>query len=521
MKKIYFFLLLLAITATANAQMWQYQWAKKYTSVSNPAPREMIRHNDHLIITGETGTPGLFVMMVDTMGNTMWSQTFDMSSSQGLIAVKSVVADNNAIYVAGYFVQAALQVGTTTLTTSPYWDGFIIKLDMSGNPVWAQQYGGAGDDYMLDLVMHNGMINVLGSFEGTATFGSNTVTAASAHNMIIGTLDVTDGDLSTYMVKDADMRGSGRLRFTSTGEYVILGDFQQQVNVDTVSEYYGGPYPTPFLMKLNAAGTGLWAKELSGFGDASGEELELDATDAIYADIYGGWTSGVQSDFNRYADNNSTPVWSYTIPATGDYGTGSYIGDIETSGNRLFIAAKSNNSNSYGDPNDDTTMLRIAEFTSSGSIAWEDSSVWQALGNNLDAAAIALGIGNNMFVAGSFSETVSFDTTMLSSPGTKAIFVAKLGEPTITGIAGTGTRNIFNIYPNPSNGSFMLEGNAAGEVQLLIRNIQGQLVYANHLSLSPGVINTIHTGDLSNGIYMIELVNGSNTSRQKLVIANK
>jgi PKD repeat protein len=64
-----------------------------------------------------------------------------------------------------------------------------------------------------------------------------------------------------------------------------------------------------------------------------------------------------------------------------------------------------------------------------------------------------------------------------------------------------------NVYPNPSNGRFILSMNTNGEEILLnVYNSTGQLVYTDMIAASQGEISyVINLSDLSAGVYILEL----------------
>ena len=514
MKKLYLLALLLVIIPQVNAQNWQWQWVNKYTNLTDPFPQRMIRHNDHLVISG-TSASGMFVMVTDTSGAVLWTEMF--ASSGGAAGTSAITTDNTNIYVSGAF-EGTLTAGSTTLTSAGVTDGFIIALDMNGNVLWAQSYGGALEDRITDIIAHNNQLYMLASFENTATFAPQTVTATTpGKNLLLAAFSAANGNLTWHTVKDINFHGDGHVRVSSTGNFIISGNYQGQLNADTISLYYGGPYSAQFLMMLDPAGTALWARDVTNHSPGDGEEMEIDAADSIYLDIKACWTPGCKSYLEKYSHNTSTPAWSETFD-TGGYYDNSGIGDIEISGTNIFVTGYAHNAGDYGDPGDDTTQLIVANYNSTGTLVWIDSSV---VNDYVEARGIVKGTGNELYVVGTFSDTVTFGNTTLTSPGATAMFIAKIAEPVITGITNTARHDQFDIYPNPSNGTFRINGKMAegGQTQLFIRNIHGQIVYKEQVNLSAGAFDVhVSTGDLANGMYVMELVGQGTIYRQKLVI---
>jgi hypothetical protein len=89
------------------------------------------------------------------------------------------------------------------------------------------------------------------------------------------------------------------------------------------------------------------------------------------------------------------------------------------------------------------------------------------------------------------------------------------------GIVNLGENTInFNMYPNPTNGLLNMEVNLAnnnGPVVCNVYSMVGKLVHSQNLSGTASGY-AISLSDLSNGVYMVELVSGGERGIQRLVI---
>ena len=72
------------------------------------------------------------------------------------------------------------------------------------------------------------------------------------------------------------------------------------------------------------------------------------------------------------------------------------------------------------------------------------------------------------------------------------------------------------VYPNPNNGMFTLNLPTTEEAQILISNVSGQVVYRNNVSGTQKV--SIDMSGKAQGIYMIQVVSGTNTYHAKVNI---
>ncbi|GEM_PF-7057975 len=115
------------------------------------------------------GSTDAYVNKLDSAGNFIWARRLGGSGTDEGYGIAADSAGN--IYTTGYFQgTAAFGTGTFNLTSAGSNDAFISELDSSGNPVWAGQLGGSGDDRGRGVgVSRSGNVYTTGFFAGTAT----------------------------------------------------------------------------------------------------------------------------------------------------------------------------------------------------------------------------------------------------------------------------------------------------------------------------------------------------------------
>ena len=94
-------------------------------------------------------------------------------------------------------------------------------------------------------------------------------------------------------------------------------------------------------------------------------------------------------------------------------------------------------------------------------------------------------------------------------------------ESVTNGVNNTNTGNKLMVFPNPSNGSFTLQGkwNTKGNVHATVTNAVGQVVYTENLSVNNGMLNnTIKLQNVSAGIYTLRLQSEDEYATVKLTI---
>ncbi|MGL5890110.1 MAG: T9SS type A sorting domain-containing protein, partial [Bacteroidia bacterium] len=89
----------------------------------------------------------------------------------------------------------------------------------------------------------------------------------------------------------------------------------------------------------------------------------------------------------------------------------------------------------------------------------------------------------------------------------------------ITGIT-EASESAIGISPNPAAGQFTVNFTASGVSQLRVFDVIGQEVYREQLNTAAGNVNTqLDLGNLTPGIYMLQISSGSTVSTAKLVIS--
>jgi len=92
-----------------------------------------------------------FLMKLDTTGNFIWAKNFSGTDHQ---AIYRIIASGGYLYTASYFVGSVdLDPGPDSLKVAAQgsFDMAVGKYDTSGRLVWAKAFGGKGSDQIIDL----------------------------------------------------------------------------------------------------------------------------------------------------------------------------------------------------------------------------------------------------------------------------------------------------------------------------------------------------------------------------------
>jgi Secretion system C-terminal sorting domain/Beta-propeller repeat len=436
-----------------------------------------------LILNSANAFPDIFITKHDPSGNLLWAKKIGGTLRDYGYKIKTDLAGD--VFISGNFTTLVdFDPGPATFTLSAtYPDGFILKLNTTGNFIWAKQIGGPQDDSVSDFDFDSsGNIYAVGSFSSS--------------------IDLDPGP-ATYSVN-------------ATGD------------VDG------------YIVKLDASGNFIWAGKTSGFtADAIGE-IAIDASDNIY--ITGSFTGVADLDpgpaFQNFNSNGSYDFFISRLDATGNsvwikqFGTSTsdacFSATLDQSGN-IFTTGFFEGTVDF-DPS-----AAIYTLTAVGNrdvfILGLDAAGNFVLASNFGGSQADWGYGintdiyNNIYVAGYFNATADFDpgpaTSNLTSNGNSDIFVCKFGSSAPVSIKeGAGKINI-NLYPNPFNDQLTIQSdqtvfselNASTKIE--IYNSLGQLVLKEQIT-SQNV--KMDLKNLCSGIFVLKITNHNKNIYTKKII---
>ncbi|MBN8692675.1 MAG: SBBP repeat-containing protein [Bacteroidetes bacterium] len=337
------------------------------------------------------GTTGdAYINKLDGAGNFIWSKQLGGTSNDKALDCAVDAAGN--IYATGTFSGTAdfdPGPGTYTMTSFGSYDVFVVKLDASGNFVWANQMGGTGYDKANSIII-DGSGNVLttGAFLNTADFDPGpsvyTLTASINSSTFVSKLDPSGIFLlATSIGASPGTTEAYTIRNDATGNVFLSGIITQTVDLDPGPGTYtlasAGQFDA-FIMKLDPGLNFLWARK---FGSTNWDVpfgMDVDAAGCVYTCGY----------VELIVDMDPGPgVYTPTQFGAQDY----YVNKLDGNGN--FIWAKR-----MGSPGSEC-----------------GNAVW------LDANA-------NLYLTGQFTSTIDFDpgpgVNNMISAGFADIFIHKL-----------------------------------------------------------------------------------------------
>ncbi len=411
-------------------------------------------------LTADSDTD-IFISKLDSSGNFVWAKQLKGTFEISRYGIDVDTSGN--VYATGNFMGTAdfdPGVGTNNLTSHGEEDIFILKLDSTGNLVWAKRLGGPYWDRGVAIsVDASGNVLTSGNFRGTVDFdpgiGVYNLTASDTDSFI-SKLDAYGNFLWAKQLGDyADFNC-----VDASGNVYTNGDFSGTDDFDPGTDTYylnAGSRDDLFISKLDASGNFVWAKQMvvNAWGHVS---MFVDASGNVY-------TTG---EFSGAADFD---------PETGTY----YF-------------------NATGFPD-----IFISKLDASGNFVWAKRV--EGTGNDRDrdviSNAIFVDTWNNVYTTGGFYRTVDFDPDIgifnLTSTGYDNVFIHKMSQNTSVIINENNRANNFIFYPNPTTGIANITLSEVSDVEISVYNNIGQKVKT--------VVNQsqIDLSDQREGIYFITI----------------
>jgi hypothetical protein len=372
---------------------------------------------------------------------------------------ESITIDSqNNVYTLGYFTQTVdfnPGSGTFEVTAQGEADIFLTKFDASGNFVWAKTIGSSDSEYPDTLVLDaSGNLLITGYFETDLDFdpGAGTQILTSAGNLDAFILKL-DADGNYLWAKSFGSNGRDRgqgIAVDNSGNVVTIGYFNNTVDFDPgagTAELTSFGDEDIFIVKLDANGNYLWAKQLGGTREDFPNAVAVDAAGNVYST--GSYT-------NSAPDFDPGPG-TFLLESAGTLDK-MFVSKLDASGN--FVWAKQASGSHYNvgtdiaiGPNSEVLVTgyfyatqdfdpgaATFELTSEGladayilKLETNGNFVWaKRMGGPLYEEGVSIKTDSNggIYTTGRFEETVDFDpnggTANLSSEGFIDVFVQHL-----------------------------------------------------------------------------------------------
>ena len=341
--------------------------------------------------------------------------------------------------------------GTFNITGGGAQDAFVVKLNSSGNLVWAKRFGGAFDDKATEAAFDtSGNVYITGFFADVADLDPGTgtlfVTSAGATDIFVVKLD-SNGNLVWARTAGSTNTDEGAgLAVDTAGNVHVTGAFTGTVDFDpgtgTSNLTSGGAASTDaFLWKLDTNGNLVWARRAGGTGIDKGNAVTVDGSGNVLStghfqgtadfDPLNLTSAGTFDVFVLKLDVNGNLTWAR---AFGGVAIDNGLDLVLDGAGNVYLAGGFANTVDF-DPGAGTFILSAAGFDDGFAMKLDANGtfIWARAfrGTNSETAlGVAVDGAGNAYLTGSFTGTADFDpgtgTLNLTASGLQDVFAVKL-----------------------------------------------------------------------------------------------
>jgi hypothetical protein len=374
---------------------------------------------------------------------------------------------SNNLYVTGHFqgtVDFDPGIGVFNLSSLGYQDIFVLKLDSTGNFIWAKQFGASNG-------FHDGLsieVDSLGNVYTTGYIGGTADFDPGVSTFFLSSVNDFHDNFIYYDVFISKLNSSGNFVWAKR-----FGGFSHDYGRSVSVDKYGNVYTTGefsdinvdfdtgvgtytmsaqsidiFISKLDSAGNFIWAKQMVCKGVDGGTAITADNNGNVYSTGLfqdtcdfdpgvGVFNLIAQSDYDVFIsklDSSGNFIWAKKVGGGGQWTSNSGKAIAVDGSNNVHVTWYFRGSGDF-DPGPGTYSLVtgsdmdifILKLNSSGSFIWA-----KRMGGKFNeiAESIALDASKNVYTTGFFQDTCDFDpnisTYTLSTAGAWDIFVSKL-----------------------------------------------------------------------------------------------
>lgn len=249
--------------------------------------------NNTSLTSTSAGISDVLLYKTDYQGQILWKVK---AGGMGSDRATAVVSDGSGnIYITGHYYGSATFGGITLNSVNSTQDVFIAKLNSSGTFLWAKSIGGnlSEEAYGIDVDLQGNVI-VTGEFQGTAFFGSQTLTSMlnSSGNSSFDVFIVKFDNLGNFQwVRQGAAKFDDRgldVGTDANGNVFVCGQFSDTIAFNVV--HNNQIMNAIFLIKYSPSGQEQWFVR-AGASSSIAYGLTVDNNNDIY--ITGDYTGNL------------------------------------------------------------------------------------------------------------------------------------------------------------------------------------------------------------------------------------
>ena len=420
------------------------------------------------------GAIDIWIVKIDGSGNIMWQNTIGGAGDDFLISLKQTSDDG---FIVGASSDSNIS-GDKTENSRGGLDYWILKLNSSGNILWQKTYGGAQPEFDVYVVETFDGGYFVGGYSDSDISGDKTDPTNGQRDYWALKLD-SNGNILWQNSIGGSLVDRPQAAFqTADGGFIIGGSSTSPISGDKTEPNQGGfDY---WIVKLDGSGNLQWQNTIGG-NDSDTFRNMIQTTDGGY--LLGGYSKSNISGEKTENSQGDYDYWILKLDTNGNLvwqntigGSGiDYLRNLIQLADTAYMLAGYSNSNISGDK---------TENSNGGYDYWlvklnvSGGIISQnSIGGSADESGpyILPTAGGNFAMFCSSDSNISGDKSE-NSGGLDDYWVFKT-TAAILGVAQNTFGQAISAYPNPNNGKFIINlGETFAETNITIYNMLGQAV---------------------------------------------
>jgi len=405
--------------------------------------------------TLNSASDGAYIQKLDASGNFQWAKAITASNYVNY-GTKIVVDLNDNVYLLGSYngvLDCDPGVGTYTISSATSGAGFLIKLNSSGNFLWAKSVV-AAQNTSVTLDQNNSLF-ISDTYIGTIDFdpGSSVFNLTATNGgLFILKLDQAGNFLWAKSIENSQGFGYPKIDTDNNGNIYVAGDFRGTVDFDpsagtsALTSVLSGTTSTAdiFMLKLNSIGDFLWVKTIGAGINENVTALTVDKNNSalIICGYYGAVTDfnpsllinnlaygGGSNTYTAKYDLNGGYLWAkgYKNQAFYNYLDTDFSGNVITLGWFQYAFDADPGTGTYSLTPVGSSDTYMQKLDGSGNFLWAGSA--GGIGTD-QVNSMSLDNNGNICYTGYFESIADFNpssnTYTLSPIGNRDAFVSKI-----------------------------------------------------------------------------------------------
>lgn len=474
-----------------------------------------------------SGTSDIFVAKYTNCGVVVWAKNFGtVNDDQGI----TITQNSGNLYFSGSFNSNFIAVGNFTLNNNGGDDFFVAKMDVNGNIIWANAWGGTGDEVpkCIKAQSLNSSIDLVGEYTSNFVIGTNSLTNSGNEDFFYMQITSTG---SIVVAKGYGSAGSDKVNCVQ--DQLMCGFFNSAsltIGTNTLVNSNSGTYDS-FVINLDAGFNEVW---VTGFGNIGDDVLTSLFKSQSTVDFVGYFNSPSLTIGNTTLTNANTGTKDAILIGAVIGGTLNKARSFGNIGNEearsilpgpmgvnvisgIFDSATFTLSNMFGPITvTNSTPGTFDIFTCN---VWDYTLVIdpRTIGGPGDDIIFNSSVSTTNFdvyqLVGSFNgATCSFSTiTTLTNSGASDYFISRFRPFISVGMNETKIGQKIKFYPNPLNDKLVIQTEV--EVKIKIIDILGKIIYEDKVS----GLKEVDFSSQTKGLYLMNISSDKETATLKLI----